>query len=238
MLADAAGQPKIIDGKATVLEIYEVNGNVDNTTGNIRFNGKVIVKGNVRTGFTIEANGDVEIYGVVEGAVIIAEGDILLHKGIQGQNVGKLISKKSITARYMESCYAKAYETIHAEAIMHCIIESGDTITVVGKKGLIVEEIRANHEVNAKFIGSPMATVTKIEVGIDPEKKEKYEQLKEEEAALKQNKNQVTQIINLLKKMSKTTPLTEEKQNLLKKSINTEIVLTEKLQKITEELKI
>ena len=45
LLADAAGQPKIIDGKVTVLEIYEVNGNVDNTTGNIRFNGKVIVKG-------------------------------------------------------------------------------------------------------------------------------------------------------------------------------------------------
>jgi len=238
LLADAAGQPKLIDGKVTVLEIYEVNGNVDNTTGNIRFNGKVVVKGNVRTGFTIEANGDVEIYGVVEGAIINAEGDILLHKGIQGQNVGKLISKGSIVARYMENCYAKAQKTIHADSIMHCIIESGDTITAAGRKGLIVGgEVKANHEVNAKFIGSPMATVTKIEVGIDPEEKERYEQLKKEETSLKQNKNQVTQIINLLTKMSKTAPLTEEKQNLLQKSINTEAVLTEKLQKITEELK-
>ncbi len=238
LIAGTTGQPRLIDGKITVLEIYEVNGNVDNSTGNIRFVGKVIIKGNVRTGFTVECSDDVEVYGVVEGATIISNGNIVLHKGIQGQNVGKLISKQNIIARYMESCYAKAHGNISAEAIMHCIIESKDTVNVTGKKGLIVGgQIRVNHEVNAKFIGSPMATVTNIEVGIDPETKEKYENLKIEEAKLKKNKNRVSQIVDLLKKMSKTAALTKEKQNLLQKSVRTENLLTKRLQEINEELK-
>ncbi|MGE5676875.1 MAG: DUF342 domain-containing protein, partial [Pseudomonadota bacterium] len=51
------GEVKIIDGKVNVFSIYEVKHNVDNSTGNIRFNGKVIVMGNVLTGFVIEAEG-------------------------------------------------------------------------------------------------------------------------------------------------------------------------------------
>lgn len=235
LIAEVDGQPKLIDDKVTVLQVYEVNGNIDNATGNIRFVGNVVVRGNVRTGFKIECSGNVEVYGVVEGATIIADGDIILHKGIQGQNMGKLRSKQSIVAKYMENCYASAYGDIRAEVIMHCKLEAKKTIEAVGKKGMIVGgEIRANNEVNAKVIGSPMATTTKIEVGIDPEVKERYESLKQEREILNKNKESVTKAIELLKKISNTGKLTKEKQDMLIKSIHTESYLSEKLENVNE----
>ncbi|TCO79919.1 FapA family protein [Marinisporobacter balticus] len=233
LIAEVDGQVKLVNDKVNVLQVYEVNGNVDHATGNIHFAGKVIIRGNVRTGFKIECSEDVEIYGVVEGATIIADGDIILHKGIQGHNTGKLISKKEIICKYMENCYAKANETITADAIMHCKLESNGSIVATGKKGLIVGgEIRARNEVSAKCIGSPMSTVTKLEVGIDPDIKERYESLRKELEELYKNKENVVKAKELLTKISKMTKLPKEKQNMLDKSINTEKHLDQKIESV------
>ncbi|WZL74871.1 FapA family protein [Clostridiaceae bacterium 35-E11] len=235
LIAEVDGQPKLIDNKVTVLQVYEVHGNVDNATGNIHFTGNVVVRGNVRTGFKIECSGNVEVYGVVEGAIIIADGDIILHKGIQGQNVGKLLSKQNIVAKYMENCYANAYGKISSEVIMHCKLETKKAIEAVGKRAMIVGgEIRARNQIDAKVIGSPMATATKIEVGVDPEVKERYESLKQEREILHKNKESVTKAIELLTKLSHTTQLTKEKQDMLIKSVHTEKYLSEKLTNVNE----
>ncbi|AOT72936.1 hypothetical protein Gferi_00820 [Geosporobacter ferrireducens] len=237
LIADEDGQVKVIEDKVSVLQVFEVNGNVDNATGNISFNGRVVVKGNVATGFKIECDGDIEVLGVVEGATLIAEGNIILHKGIQGNHSGKLISKQDIVARYMENCYAKAAGNILADAVMHCNLESKNKITVSGKRGLIVGGVvRANSEIAAKYIGSTMATSTKIEVGIDPELKERYDQLKGEMELLYKNKENVMKAVELLTKMSKMGPLPPDKEQILTKSISTNAYLEEKIEKINDEL--
>ena len=66
LISTVDGEVKLLDGKVSVFSVYEVKKDVDNSTGNIRFNGKVVVMGNVLTGFIIEAEGDIEVYGVVE----------------------------------------------------------------------------------------------------------------------------------------------------------------------------
>ncbi|QXM06122.1 FapA family protein [Crassaminicella indica] len=237
LIAEVNGQVKLNNDKVEILKVYEVNGNVDHSTGNIHFIGKVIVRGNVRSGFKIESSDDVEVYGVVEGATIIADGNIILHQGIHGQNVGKLISKKEIFSKYMESCFAKANGSIYAEVIMHCNLRSKESIIASGKKGMIVGgEIRANLEVNANCIGSPMATVTKIEVGIDPEIKERYESLKLESEALHKNKENIKKAIELLTKLSKNTKLSKEKQAMLMKSKITEKYLNQKIESVHKTL--
>ncbi|QZY56777.1 FapA family protein [Crassaminicella profunda] len=237
LIADVAGQAKLVNDKVEVLQVYEVNGNVDHSTGNIYFVGNVIIRGNVRSGFKIECSEDIEVHGVVEGATIIANGNIVLHKGIHGQNVGKLISKKDIVSKYMESCYAQADGSINAEVIMHCHLKSKESIRATGKKGLIVGgEIRANMEVNAKCIGSPMATVTKLEVGIDPEIKERYESLKQELEMLYKNKDNVRKAIELLTKISKNTELSKEKQEILIKSKSTKKYLNQKIESVNKAL--
>jgi uncharacterized protein (DUF342 family) len=132
------GQVCYAEGKVNVFSVYEVRGDVDTTTGNISFLGNVVVKGNVLSGFSIEASGNVEIWGVVEGATIEAGGDIILKRGMQGMGKGYLKSGGDIIAKYIEYSTIEAKNEIKAEAIMHSKIKCGNKLELSGKKGLLV----------------------------------------------------------------------------------------------------
>src|SRR5699024_4874306 len=90
------------DGRVIVSEVFEVD-NVDNKVGNIDFNGTVIVKENVLNGFQIRAEGDVEVRGVVEGAYIENNGDIVVKQGIQGYNRLTIKTKGNVVTKFVEN---------------------------------------------------------------------------------------------------------------------------------------
>lgn len=237
LISSTNGEVKLIDNKVSVFSVYEVNSNVDNTTGNIRFIGKVIVRGNVLTGFTIEADEDVEIYGVVEGAQIYSKGNIVLHRGIQGMNRGELRCDGDLIAKFIENSTVHAKGNIQTEAIMHSNIYCGKKLTVKGKKGLLVGgEVRVSEEITAKIIGSPMATVTDIEVGTNPEMRNKYDSHKKEIANAIDNLHKLTQAVDLLTKIGRSTELTEEKKVLLSKSIMMKLQMQNKIEKLKSEI--
>lgn len=237
LISTIKGEVKLVDNKVSVFPVYEVNSNVDNTTGNIRFVGKVIVKGNVLTGFVIEADEDVEIYGVVEGAQIYSKGNIILHRGIQGMNRGELRCDGDLIAKFIENSRVHAKGNIQTEAIMHSMIYCGKKLEVKGKKGLLVGgEIRASEEIKAKVIGSPMATVTDIEVGTNPEMRSKYESLKMEMRNSTENLLKLTQAVDLLTKIGRSTELTEEKKALLNKSIVMKLQMQNKIEQLKSEI--
>ncbi|MEA4962737.1 DUF342 domain-containing protein [Lutispora sp.] len=214
------GEVKIVEGKVNVFQVYTVDGNVDNSTGNIRFLGKVIVKGNVITGFTIEADEDIEVFGVVEGAKISSKGNIVLHRGIQGMNKGELVCEGDLIAKFIENSKVYAKGNIQTDAIMHSIVYCGKKLEVKGKKGLLVGgEIRVSDEIKAKIIGSPMATVTEVEVGMNPDVRKKYDSLKAEYAKNAENYTKLCQVVDLLTKMSKKGELDDDKRTMMNKSI-------------------
>ncbi len=232
------GEVKVLDGKVSVFKIYEVPSNVDNSTGNIHFVGKVSVKGNVITGFEIEAEGDVEVYGVVEGAKIVSKGNIILHRGIQGMNKGELYCDGDLIAKFIENSKIEVKGNIHSDAIMHSQVTCGKKLEVMGKKGLLVGgTIKVGEEVKAKVIGSPMATVTEIEVGINPELRKRYDSVKAEQKQAQENLDKTTQAVDLLSKISQKTELPEDKKILLSKSIQLKLQLQHKIEQLQKEMK-
>jgi uncharacterized protein (DUF342 family) len=232
------GEVKIIDDKVNVFAIYMVPVDVDNSTGNIRFNGKVIVKGNVITGFSIEAEGDVEVFGVVEGARIVSKGSIILHRGIQGMNKGELICDGDLVAKFIENCMMEVKGNIHCDAIMHSQVICGKKLEAAGRKGLLVGgNIKVSDEIKAKVIGSPMATITEIEVGLNPIMRKRYDVLKQEHKAIIENLEKVTQAVDLLTKISQKMELSSDKKELLTKSTQAKIQLALKIESNNNELK-
>ena len=103
LFASIDGEVEYVDGKISVMPNYEVPADVGTSTGNINFVGNVVVRGNVVSGFVVEAGGSVEVYGVVEGAIIKAKGDIVLRRGMQGLGKGMLICGGDVIARYIEN---------------------------------------------------------------------------------------------------------------------------------------
>lgn len=237
LISSIDGQVTFIDGKVSVFSNYEVPADVDNSTGNISFVGNVSIRGNVLSGFTVEAGGNVEVWGVVEGAVIKAGGDIILRRGMQGMGKGLLISGGDIIARYIEHSNVEARNNIKAEAIMHSNIKCGNLLELSGKKGLLVGgTCKVGREISAKVIGSHMATVTDIEVGVDPALKERYKTIRDEINTMESDIKKADQAITILKKLEMAGALTPEKQEMMVKSVRTRVFFSNKVNELREEM--
>lgn len=176
--SEVTGHASLVNGKVFVSDVYEVPADVDNTTGDITYDGNVSIKGNVKSGFSVKAKGDIIIDGVVEGAVLFAGGQIIVKRGIHGMNKGKVEAKGNIITKFIENATVISGGFIEAGSIMHSQISAATEVHVNGKKGFVTGGvIRAGSLVEAQTIGSDMGTVTKVEVGVAPEIKEIYNSL-------------------------------------------------------------
>ena len=84
LLAEISGMPKFKDQKMWVDDTFTCKG-VNVGTGNVNYNGAVLVNGDVTEKMQIIATGDVTINGFVESAYIQAGGDIIITEGAMGK---------------------------------------------------------------------------------------------------------------------------------------------------------
>jgi uncharacterized protein (DUF342 family) len=238
LYATTEGEVEFLDQtKVSVYTNHEIPADVDNSTGNVNFVGSVIIKGNVLSGFSVEAGGNVEVYGVVEGATIKAGGNIILRRGMQGMGKGTLIAGGDIVARYIEYCNVEAKNNIQSEAVLHSNVKCGNKLELTGKKGLLVGgTCKVGKIIIAKVIGSHMATVTDLEVGVDPTVRERYKKAKDDLVSMESDIKKADQAITILRKLEAVGSLTPEKQELMTKSVRTKIYLSSSLEEVKKEI--
>lgn len=149
-----------------VKPVMDIDGNVDYSTGHINFLGDVHVHGDICTGFTVRAMGNITVDGVVEAAEVEAGGDLIMIKGAQGDNRAVLRAGHSIFAKYLESCCIYAMEDLHADCIINCDVYCDGLVEARSGRGTIIGgSIRAAHEVSAGVIGSRSECRTDVALG-------------------------------------------------------------------------
>ena len=228
--SDTCGQVIFQNKKLSVSSVLEIESDIDNSTGNIEFNGSVVISGMVRTGFSVIATGNIEVQGIVEGANIKSDADVFLYKGIQGRDSAVITAGGDINAKYAYHCVLNCGGDIISDSIMHSNVECNGSITLLGKNGLLVGgKILVRDKIEAKTIGSTMATNTEIQVGNEPKAIDEYKELVQQLNASKVEYEKVTKAIGTLVNLSKSTPLNADKKNLLLKAIHTKSFLRDKL---------
>jgi uncharacterized protein (DUF342 family) len=180
IIADINGQVTYIGGKINVEEMLTVQGDVSLKTGNVMFLGNVIVTGNVEDGFSVKASGNVEVRGNVGKCEVIAEGDVVIHQGINAKSGGLVQAGKNVWAKFVENAFVEAGENIVvSDGMVNTTAVATKKIICQGKRASIVGgRYRACEEINVKNLGSPVGGAeTVLEVGYDPKSKEKLDQL-------------------------------------------------------------
>lgn len=195
--SDVTGHINFINGKVFVSNVFQVPADVDNSVGNIEYNGSVEIKGNVKAGFSVRATGDIIIDGVVENAYIESAGQIIVKRGIHGMHKGVLKAGKNVLAKYIENAKVYAGGYVEAEAILNSDVSATGEVRVHGKKGLINGgTIRAGKSIEVEYAGTDMGTYTTLEVGIEPERKQRYQELSKEVAKSGKELEDMKVIIN------------------------------------------
>lgn len=231
LVATEDGKLSYEGGSVSVGTVCLIQGDVDSSTGNIDFVGSVVVNGMVHNGFRIQAKGSVEVRGPVEGATIIAGGDIILSYGVQGTEQSKLEAGGSIFAKFIQNACIQAEKDIITEGIWHSSVNAGGVIKVdVGKGCIIGGNISATNIVSARNIGSPMGAATDIQIGIKPCV---YTEYKELANAIQKERKEITDVekeILFIKTRNVGVPLDQFKQRRLERLMADRARLMEQLQ--------
>ena len=208
--------------KVFVSTEYSVPADVNNSTGDIDFDGDVTVTGNVLAGFKVKASGKIIVKGVVEGAELVAGGDIILERGILGMNKGVLIAGGNIASTFIENATVRAGGDISSNAIIHSDVSAHGVIEVHGKKGYIIGgAVRAGFKIESKTIGSEMGANTVVSVGTDPELLDKVNSLKKKILSGRQDKEKLLQVVTRFKKkLSNNEKLSRDQLDILNKAVN------------------
>jgi uncharacterized protein (DUF342 family) len=237
LVADVSGQLVISDKKIHISPTLELKANVDNSTGDIDFNGTVTIRGNVVSGFTVKASGNIEVMGVCEAAKLVAEGSIVLGNGAQGMDKGELTAGGDITAKFIESCKVNAGGNIMADSILNSTVRCNGDVVLSGKNGLLVGgSLIAGNKVVARTIGSPMGTQTDVEAGNNPQQLSSYRQMTTDYDKMKLDYEKCDKAINTLNELKQKNLLSDDKKNLLLRMINTKITLRDKMSKLQDEI--
>lgn len=197
------GHVQLAGEKILVSNLFEVD-NIDISTGNIDFDGNIQVRGNIQSGFTVKAKGDVVVNGIVEAATVEAGGSIVILRGMNGMGKGRLAAGKDVTSKFLEAATVTAGGNVNTGVILHSKV-SGDEIKVSGKKSSVVgSHICATSKIAVGNIGTPMGSVSVVEVGADPQTKARYHALQKDIAKLMKEIREVQPILaNFVAKQAK-----------------------------------
>lgn len=213
------GQVSFEDGLVHVLENYIVGGNVDNSTGNIRFIGGVTVLGSVEEGFEVESGGDVEIGGSVLGGKIRAKGGVTVRGGIVGMGRTEIRCEGDLSCLFMENCRAYAHGSIKTGNIFQCEIRCRGDLTLEGAHAKLVGgRCTVGGDLTADTIGSPASLATEIRLGADPDDAAALSEANKKFQSLAEQIGKLRQILALLDVYAAKGRLTEEKKNLRERS--------------------
>ena len=163
LIATEAGRPSLTGNRVEVSPVYEVAGDLDYSVGNIEFSGNVVVRGDVKPGFSIVAGGSVVVHGVTEGASIKAERDITLARVVGGHETA-LEAGGDLIAQYLHNAAATATGALKvAKEIVNCTIDA-ERVSMPTNGRVVGGSLNVRVEVDVGTLGSVKAVPTLVVV--------------------------------------------------------------------------
>ena len=231
--AEIDGEVMLVNGKVTVEPIKYLDA-VNVKTGDVKFVGTVVIKGNVQEGYKVEAT-NIEVNGIVDKSRLEATGNIIVRQGIFGKGEGFIKAGKSLWAKFINDTTVEVEENVIVlDSIVNSTVTAMKNIVLRGKKAQIIGgHLMATEEICARKVGSPGGgTETILEVGVDPRAKKRLEELQNQQAkSTKEYENCDLDIQTLEQQKKLRKKLPQEKEEKLK-------TLKERCEQISEELEV
>ncbi len=216
-IAEKSGQP-VVRGRKIEIDEECVVRDVTLETGNINFEGCVLIRGSIEDDFKVQSSDTIEVMGAIGSAHVVASGDIRVKGGIMGKGRSFIRAGGSVYAKFIDNADIEAEGGVYADdGITHSRIDAGDEVVCVKKHGAIFGgRIRAGVRVEANILGNVAAPETEILVGMDPVKRQRLKELDEEERINARETESVRANLETLKKAKAAQgKLSRERQTTL-----------------------
>ncbi|EQA62760.1 DUF342 domain-containing protein [Leptospira alexanderi] len=151
----------------TVSPELQIAGNVGLSTGNIQFDGNVIVRGDIEPSSVVECTGSLIVYGNLESNGVKVGRDLIVHGGIKGSGTEIIRVTGRIQAKFIENTHLETEGDIVIEgAILNSTIDALGSIVLSGSNGnLVASKIRTNEGISVISLGSSAELDVTVELG-------------------------------------------------------------------------
>ncbi len=204
--ATAKGQVSMGANRIDVHDLFTVSDTLSMETGNVDFVGSVEVHGDVPTGYTIKAGGDIRIHGLVEAATIHAGGSVFISEGFAALQKGTISAEGDVHVSYINQGDVWAGQSIYVEnSILHSTCKAEDSI-ICERGNITGGSTTAGYLIEARDIGNRVQTKTKVMINEDEQVYEEEEKLMEE---LQKVQTTIDQLKLIGEKLSKTADVND-----------------------------
>lgn len=144
IFATIAGQAKFNNGVMSIDDTFTAEKGVNVRSGNIKYDGAVIVNGDVTENMKIISKGDITVNGFVESAYIRSGGDIIITQGAMGK-------------MHDEDCQLIASGSIFIQHAQGLDIIAGKNVNIA--KQLAYSRVKAKGSITVGNIEHPMGNL-------------------------------------------------------------------------------
>jgi len=224
--ATCNGRIRFVDGMVSVDDVYVIKGDVNLDTGNIHHTGAVMIQGDVITGATIEADGDVMVKGMLEPCHIKCGGDLTVAGGIVSEEGFQIAVQGGITARYITEANIQVggnvlvtNEVTHSRILCRGMIKVPKG-RIAGGMAVALKGIRVGEA------GSSAASDTRLIAGVDHTLGERVQK----------HEDQIRKLETAQEKIQVALNTSLKKSNLTEEELNTVSRLKQQNAQITQAL--
>lgn len=155
-------------GKAQIRKYIEIRDYVDFSTGNIDFDGDIIVGKGVRDCFIVKATGNIQVKGLIEASTIEAGQDLLANGGFAGRERGNALIGGCLRGKYLDNVHGHIKQDLCIDReVINCelLIDGG----IHAPRGSIIGgKVSPTGAVEIGTLGSPAAVITELVIGSVP----------------------------------------------------------------------
>ncbi|MHC4219728.1 MAG: DUF342 domain-containing protein [Planctomycetota bacterium] len=162
VIAQVDGILEFEHGAIKVSRLFEIRGSVDFGTGNVDFDGTVLVREGIRDRFKVEATEDISVDGLIEAATITCGRKFTCHQGMAGKGRGQLDVGGDAVAGYLDDVKGrvKGNLTVQREMINCELVIGGNLICDQGR--MIGGSVAVGGSVQIGALGSNAETETML----------------------------------------------------------------------------
>lgn len=193
LIALKSGRLEDLNGRLSVNNVLTISGDVDTSVGNVDFEGDVVIRGDIKSGYNINVQGSLEVSGIIEASNVKVGADLIVRGGIKGSEDTIISVNGSILCKFIENANVSALGDITSDFILHSKVSTSGKIILESKRSVIAGgSIVARDSITVNTLGSNMGTKTDVTLGIDIERSAL---LQESKNKLIKNEKRINQIV-------------------------------------------
>ena len=211
----------IQENKIAVFKHHEIPGDVDYSTGDLKMDGSLSVKGWIRSGFQVRSSGEIFVGQGVEDAIVVAGANIQVYGGIIGSGKATIYAGGDLAAHFLEGARVHAGGNLFVrDDILRSAVSADGTINVTEGKGRILGgTVEAGRSIEANEIGAETGVNTHVAVGMDLNIRRQMAKAQKRLEDLKRNKAKINMVLSRYGKKKKDSAIHKEEARKLGKAV-------------------